>query len=72
MGAGHQTWKGSSFFKNVFLVNVPALGHSDLVWCLVWLKLESCLFCFFNRRAIEIVESDVKSQTVLKPLSGGE
>lgn len=55
----------------MFLVNVPALGHGDLVWCLVWLRLESC-FVFFNRRAIEIVESDVKSQTVLKPLSGGE
>ena len=26
-------------------------------------------FFFFYRRAIEIVESDVKSQTILKPLS---
>lgn len=27
------------------------------------------LFFFFYRRAIEVVESDVKSQTILKPLS---
>ena len=26
-------------------------------------------FFFFYRRAIEVVESDVKSQTILKPLS---
>ena len=33
------------------------------------LTLEILFFFFFYRRAIEIVESDVKSQTILKPLS---
>ena len=33
------------------------------------LTLEIFFFFFFYRRAIEVVESDVKSQTILKPLS---
>ena len=33
------------------------------------LNLEIFFFFFFYRRAIEVVESDVKSQTILKPLS---